>query len=383
MRRSTERILTTHTGSLPRPKPLIDMIYAREQAGGVDEALFESSVSAAVKSVVKKQADTGLDIVNDGEQGRVTYVRYIKDRLTGFEGQAPPPSGPSPEARDFPGYAKMLAARRPSLPIPQRACDGPIAYHNTATLEQELADFRAGLDGLSPAEAFLTTSSPGIIATFHPNLFYKDYESYVWAIADAMKTEYDTIHKAGFLVQVDCPDLALSRGNRFAELSLEEFRKVIALHVEALNYALRDIPSDGLRMHLCWGNSEGPHHLDVPLKDIVDIVVSAKPSGIAFEAANPRHAHEWKVWGAIDLPEEKVLIPGVLATTRNFIEHPELVSQRIQKYASIVGRERVIAGADCGFSTAAGADWVEPEVAWAKMAAMVEGAQLASKELWS
>jgi 5-methyltetrahydropteroyltriglutamate--homocysteine methyltransferase len=382
MKRSTERILTTHTGSLPRPAKLIPLIFARERGDQVDEDEFASAVRQAVHDIVRAQLAAGIDIVNDGEQGKPSYATYVQNRLAGFDG---PPTAPAAIADpDFPEYfARMAKQRPPDEIIYRRPCTGPISYQNLAELQQELEDFRLALEGVSPEDTFLSAASPGIASLFIPNQYYPSHEDYLFALADALKTEYDAIVAAGFVLQVDCPDLALSRPNYFRELTLEEFRAKIATHVEALNHATRDIPPDRMRMHLCWGNYEGPHTRDVPFRDIVDIVLSARPSGLSFEAANPRHAHEWKLWRDVTLPEGKVLIPGVLDSTTNFVEHPELIAERLIRFAELVGRENVIAGTDCGFSTGAGTPRVDPRVTWAKFRAMAEGAALASQALWA
>lgn len=382
MKRSTERILTTHTGSLPRPASLNSLIFAREKGDPIDEAAFAAAVREAVQAIVRAQVDAGIDIVNDGEQGKPSYATYVQNRLAGFDGPRTVPAAISDP--DFPEYFARLAKQRsPDEILYRRPCTGPISYKNVAELQQELDDFRAALDGVSPEETFLSAASPGIVSLFIPNQFYPTHEDYLFALADALKTEYDAIVAAGFILQVDCPDLALSRPTYFRSLTLEEFRAKIATHVEALNHATRDIPPDRMRMHVCWGNYEGPHTRDVPFRDIIDIVLSARPSGLSFEAANPRHAHEWKLWQDVPLPEGKVLIPGVLDSTTNFVEHPELVAERLIRFAELVGRENVIAGTDCGFSTGAGATRIDPRVTWAKFRAMAEGAALASQALWT
>lgn len=377
MKQSTERILTTHTGSLPRPPDLIPVLYARERGEAVDESAFEESVRSAVAGIVRKQIEAGIDVVNDGEQSKVSYATYVKDRLTGFGGEGT--AIVAADVTDFPEYASRSARggsnRRP-------ACNGPIEYHDLPAVERDIANFRAALQGVSPKDTFLSAASPGVISIFMGNQYYPSHEDYIWAMARAMKSEYDAIHRAGFVLQIDCPDLAMSRHSKFAGTSLEEFRRIASVHVEALNYATQDIPPEMMRMHLCWGNYEGPHHRDVELRNIVDIVLGARPAGISFEASNPRHAHEWTVWEDVRLPDGKVLIPGMLDSTCNFIEHPELVAQRLVRFAGVVGRENVIAGTDCGFSTGAGGSAVDPAIAWAKFQAMAEGARLASSELW-
>jgi len=377
MKRSTERILTTHTGSLPRPDDLVTMLYARDKGELQDQAAFEVRVKTAVAEVVRKQIECGVDVVNDGEAGKVGYSTYVKDRLTGFEGEAAPVR--AADLLEFPEYARrVFRANRMHRP----ACTGPIAYKDKAALQRDIENFKAALPSVNPEEAFLSAASPGVISLFLKNDYYPNHEAYLAALADAMKEEYNAIHQAGFLLQVDCPDLAMGRHIQFADASLEEFRRNAELHVEALNLAVADIPPERMRLHLCWGNYEGPHHRDVPLHDIIDIVLKARPAALSFEAANPRHAHEWKVFQEFTLPAGKVLIPGVLDSTTNYIEHPELVAERICRFAEVVGRENVIAGTDCGFSTFAGIADVDPQITWAKFRAMAEGARLASQQLW-
>ena len=377
MKRSTERILTTHTGSLPRPDDLVTMLYARDKGELQDQAAFETRVREATAEVVRKQIECGVDVVNDGEAGKVGYSTYVKDRLTGFEGAAAPVR--AADLLEFPAYARRaLRANRMQRP----ACTGPISYEDKEALQRDIENFKTALQGVEPEEAFLSAASPGVISLFLKNDYYPNHEAYLAALAEAMKEEYNAIHQAGFLLQVDCPDLAMGRHIQFADASLEEFRRNAELHVEALNHALADIPPERIRLHLCWGNYEGPHHRDVPLHDIIDIVLKARPVAISFEAANPRHAHEWKVFHEFTLPADKVLIPGVLDSTTNYIEHPELVAERLCRFAEVVGRENVIAGTDCGFSTFAGIADVDPGITWAKFCAMAEGARLASQQLW-
>jgi 5-methyltetrahydropteroyltriglutamate--homocysteine methyltransferase len=378
MKRSTERILTTHTGSLPRPDHLLTMLKAKETGELYDHATFAESVRNAVTEVVRRQREIGLDVVNDGEMGKISYATYVKDRLTGFEGEGSFPL--TSDIRDYPGYDPFSIAQRPKIKTP--ACTGPIEYKDMKGAETDITNFRVALSGVKPEDTFLSAASPGVIALFLENHHYQNDEAYLYALADAMKVEYDAIHQAGSLLQVDCPDLAAGQHIRFADAGLEAFRRRAGLQVEALNHALAAIPPERMRMHLCWGNYEGPHHRDVPLKDIIDIVLKARPAAISFEAANPRHAHEWRVFQQVKVPEGRVLIPGVLDTTTNFIEHPELVAERIIRFANLVGREKVMAGADCGFSTFAGSTRVFPGIVWAKLQAMVEGARLASQQLW-
>jgi len=376
MKRSSERILTTHTGSLPRPDDLTTMLYARDKGELQEQAAFAQRVRAATAEVVRRQVECGVDVVNDGETGKIGYSTYVKDRLTGFEGEATPVR--AADLLEFPEYARRAVRVRTQRP----ACTGPVAYKDKEALRQDLENFKTALQGVEPEEAFLSAASPGVISLFLKNDYYPNHEAYLTALAETMKEEYDAIHQAGFLLQVDCPDLAMGRHIQFAGAGLDEFRRNAELHVEALNHALSAIPPERMRLHLCWGNYEGPHHLDVPLRDIIDIVLKARPAGISFEAANPRHAHEWKVFHEFTLPAEKVLIPGVLDSTTNYIEHPELVAERICRFAEVVGRENVIAGTDCGFATFAGSTTVDPQIVWAKFRAMAEGARLASQQLW-
>jgi 5-methyltetrahydropteroyltriglutamate--homocysteine methyltransferase len=374
MKQSSQRILTTHTGSLPRPADLQQMLAARDRGESIDRAAFESRVRAAVQEVVQ-QARRGIDVVNDGEMSKISYSTYVKDRLTGFEGHSAQPRALPPDIADFPGFAARLLAISQVSTMP--ACNGPVRYRGQAEVGRDLANLADALTGVQVAEAFLTAASPGIIALFLENQFYPTHEAYLSALAEAMKEEYDAIVGAGFLLQLDCPDLGVSRVR--GEDWREDYR---ALHIKALNQAVRDIPPDRLRLHLCRGNYEGPRHRDIPLRTILPEVLEARPVALSFEGANPRHEHEWKVFEEVRLPEGKVIIPGVLDSTTNFIEHPELVAQRIERYASVVGRERVIAGTDCGFATFSGALTVDPDITWAKLAAMVEGAQITSGRLW-
>ncbi len=374
MRRSTHRFLTTHTGSLPRPEDLVSLLYAKDRGEAYDEASFLARVREATARVVRKQSDCGVDVVNDGEAGKVSYSTYVAERLRGFGGDSPPLA--LADVREFPGFAKRMSGPGMSRP----ACTGPVAYTGQELVARDIENLSAALDSTAAEEAFISAASPGVIALFLGDDHYKNHESYLYALADAMKEEYDAIHRAGFLLQLDCPDLAMGRHLQFADADLDTFRGNVALHVEALNHAVRDIPPERLRLHLCWGNYEGPHHRDVPLRDIIDIVLTARPMAISFEAANPRHAHEWSVFESVALPEGKLLIPGVLDSTTNYIEHPELVAQRIRRFAQVVGAENVIAGTDCGFSTFAGATAVDPDITWAKLRALAEGAELASRE---
>ena len=381
MRRSDSRILTTHTGSLPRSTQLQELLREREEQAGFDPERLAAGVREGVSEVVNRQQRTGIDVVNDGEQGRSQYATYVKERLTGFEGDRMVRRRPRLDDDDFPQFAETQT-HMSSRNMPQPACTGPIGWKDWPAVERDIETLRVAAADAAVEEVFMTAASPGVIANFLPNEYYPTEETYLYALAEVMKDEYDAIANSGLLLQIDCPDLAMTRVSQFSHLSEEEFKKVVELHVEVINYALKDIDPERMRMHLCWGNTEGPHHHDIPLSQIVDIVLQARPLGLSFEGANPRHAHEWKVWQDVTLPEGKLLIPGVLDTTTNFIEHPELIAQRIANYANAVGRENVIASSDCGFGTSAWGRKVETNIAWAKLASMVEGARLASQELW-
>jgi 5-methyltetrahydropteroyltriglutamate--homocysteine methyltransferase len=379
MKRSAERILTTHTGSLPRPPKVVELMLAEQGNPGVRAAELADAVRAAVAEVVRRQIDCGLDVINDGEQGRTDYTTHVKDRLTGFDGPSSPPLGTGEP--DFPELSAMLAYF--ASPFQHRpACSGPVAWRDFAAVEADIARAKAAMAGTPAVEWFMTSPSPGQIARYLKNRHYPSDEAYLYALADVMSREYRAVVDAGFVLQLDCPDLALSRHMVFAHLSLEEFRKVITTHVEALNHAVRDIPPERMRMHICWASTQGPHHKDVPLKDIVDIVLRGRPQALSFPGANPRHGHEWKVWKEVKLPDGKIIIPGVIDSTSNFVEHPELVADRILQYANVAGRENVIAGVDCGFGTFAGRLQVDSKIVWMKLATLAEGAQLASRELW-
>jgi 5-methyltetrahydropteroyltriglutamate--homocysteine methyltransferase len=380
MRRSTERILTTHTGSLPRPPALLALMGGLDQRGLSARPDFGAEVENAVRDIVQRQAEVGLDVVNDGEMGKVAYSTYVTERLTGFDGPVRP-LHPYAEARQFPGFYQAQAAGRVPMALP--ACDGPIRYVGAELVRRDIANLRAALEGADVAEAFMTAASPGVVWYFLENGYYPSHEAYVFAVADAMRDEYRAIVDAGLVLQLDCPDLAMGWNRaEFADATFDDFRKVVALHVAALNHALEGIPPDRVRLHLCWGNVERPHVRDIPLDRVLDLVLGANAGAFSFEGANPRHEHEWKVFKEIRLPEGKAIIPGVLDSTTNFVEHPELVAERLVRYAEVVGKENVLAGTDCGFSTAAGMHTVHPEVTWAKLRALAEGARLASDQLW-
>jgi 5-methyltetrahydropteroyltriglutamate--homocysteine methyltransferase len=380
MKRSTERFLTTHTGSLPRPDDLIRTMFAKEEGVPVDPASLASHVRAAVADVVRRQVNAGIDIVNDGEMSKPSYATYVKDRLTGFGGASHPLQ--YRDLVDFPGMARRVFGDPGRARRRTPACNGAITVRDRQAAATDAANLRAALAGVSVVEGFMTAASPGVISLFFRNEHYPSQAKYLSAIAEAMRHEYETVARAGFVLQIDCPDLAMGRHIQYAQLSTDEFRTMARLHIDALNEALADVPPDQARLHLCWGNYEGPHHYDVPLGDILDIVFTARPSGLSFEAANPRHAHEWKLFERVKLPAGKVLIPGVIDSTTNFIEHPELVAERISRIARLVGRENVVAGTDCGFGTWVGQSAVDPDIVWAKLETLAEGARLASREFW-
>ena len=369
------RIRTTHTGSLPRPPELEAMIVARD--GGAQVEGIEDEVAAAVSDVVRRQAASSIDLLNDGEQGKQGYSTYVQDRLTGFEGESRG-FGDLPELRDHPDYGPHMAGMMQAVHISTPAAVGPVRLKDPDAVRRDVDRLlRAAADAGVPRERlFMSAASPGVIAFFFADQYYGDREAYLGDLAAAMRPEYETIVEAGITLQLDCPDLAMARHLLFAESELEAFRREITLNVEALNEALRAVPAERLRMHVCWGNYEGPHHHDVELADIIDIVLRAKPNGISVEASNPRHGHEWQVFDGMTLPEGKYVIPGVVDSTSNFIEHPALVAQRLERYVGLLGPERVIAGTDCGFGTFVGLAQVAPSIAWAKLSAMVEGAAL-------
>jgi 5-methyltetrahydropteroyltriglutamate--homocysteine methyltransferase len=380
MQRSRDRFLTTHAGSLPRPDDLIRTMYAKEEGVPVNADALAARVRSAVAEVVAKQAAAGVDLVNDGEMSKPSYATYIKDRLDGFGGTGN--TFVYQDVAEFPRLQQRVFGDPGRSRRKTPACNGPIGVRDKAAPQTDADNLKAALAGVKAAGGFMSAASPGVVSLFFRNDYYKDFESYIFAIADAMRHEYETVSGSGFVLQIDCPDLGMGRHIQYADLSLAEFRKRTELHVEALNHAVAGIPAEQLRMHLCWGNYEGPHHYDVPLADVIDIVFKAKPCAISFEAANPRHAHEWTLFETVKLPDGKVLIPGVIESKSNFVEHPELIAQRIGHYANLVGRENVIAGSDCGFGTWVGQAAVDPDVVYAKLAAMAQGAAIASRYFW-
>lgn len=372
------RILTTHVGSLPRTQEVVDFIFAREREEPYDAAAFDACMTAAVSETVKKQKDAGIDIVSDGETSKISYATYVKDRYTGFSGDSPR-NAPA-DLKMFPSFLKRLADDGGTPQYARPMCTGEVRSKGQGELEKDIANLKAAMAEHGVNRGFMNAASPGVISLFLQNDFYKTREAYLAALADAMKAEYETIVSAGLDLQLDCPDLALSRHMLFTDLSDNEFLKVANMHVEALNHALQDVPQDRVRVHICWGNYEGPHCCDIPMSKMFDTLMSTKSRYVLFETSNPRHGHEWAVFRdrKADIPEDKVLVPGVVDTTTNFVEHPELVSQRIQRFTDIVGADRVIAGSDCGFGTFAGFGAVDPEIAYAKLKALSDGAALAS-----
>lgn len=381
MKLSTDRILTTHVGSLPRPQEVVDFLFTEDRGEPFEVAAYNAAMARGVDDIVSNQAKAGIDVIDDGEMSKISYGTYIRHRLAGFEPGNVPRATPA-DLDDFPEYRDKLAASGASPKYLRPICKGPIEVKNLQPLHDDIARLNSALAGVSAAEGFMTAASPGTIAVFQPNEYYPSHETYLEALANAMRAEYETIVNAGLILQIDCPDLAMGRHIRFRDVDDDEFVRNAGLQIEALNHALENVPADRSRLHLCWGNYEGPHLRDIPLAKVLPEVLKAKPQAFLIEAANARHEHEWKLWETHKLPDDKVLIPGVIDSTSNTIEHPELVAQRIVRYASLVGRERVLAGTDCGFGTFAGFGPVHPSICWEKMRSLAEGAAIASDELW-
>jgi 5-methyltetrahydropteroyltriglutamate--homocysteine methyltransferase len=373
---SAGRFRTTHVGSLPRAQDLVDLIFAKEERANIDEAELAARIETAVQYVVDRQAEAGVDVINDGEQSKPSYATYIKDRLNGFGGAGN--SYVFQDIEDFPSVKERIFADTGRKKRNAPACDGPISVKDMEAVEIDASTLNAALAKHDGRQAFMSAASPGVTALFFGNEYYDRHEDYVFAIAEGLRHEYEAIANAGIILQVDCPDLAMGRHTQFRELDLAGFRKAMELNIAALNHATANIAPERLRMHMCWGNYPGPHHHDVPFQDIIDLVWTARPHAIQFEAANPRHAHEYAIFESVQLPEGKVLIPGVVECQSNYIEHPELIAQRIGRYANLVGRDSVMAGCDCGFSIHAGSGGVDPEVVWAKLKALSDGAAIAS-----
>jgi 5-methyltetrahydropteroyltriglutamate--homocysteine methyltransferase len=378
---SPDRILTTHTGSLPRPDDLIKIMWAKGDGIPVDESALAERVETAVRDTVERQVAAGISIVNDGEMSKPSYATYVKDRLDGFGGESIQ-NYFFADLAEFPKSAELVAAnpgrRKRSAP----ACNGPIAVKDHDAAAQDMVNLTNAASSRNVQGTFSSAASPGVVSIFFGNEYYKSDEEYVFAIAEAMRHEYEAIAAAGATVQLDCPDLAMGRHTTYADLSLDEYRKKVAMNIEALNHGVRNIPAEQLRMHLCWGNYPGPHHCDVALSEIIDLVWGAKPRTVLFEAANPRHSHEWRLFESVKVPDDKILCPGVIEPQSNYIEHPELVAQRIERYARLVGPERVMAGVDCGFSIHVGMQGIDPDVAWAKLGSLSEGARIATERLF-
>jgi len=377
----TDRILTTHVGSLPRSAAVVELLLKRENGEPYETTPFWKTMADAVDTLVARQVATGIDIPSDGETSKIGYATYIKDRLSGFDGDSP--RQVALDLVDFPDFRSRMAVFAGRQTFKRQSCVGPIAVKERESLAHDLAAMQAACARHGVTRAFLNAASPGVVAAFQPNAYYPTHTDYLQAVADAMQEEYEAIAAAGFDLQVDCPDLAMARHTGFQDLSEAQFLAHAAQQVEVMNHALRNIPRERLRMHVCWGNYEGPHDHDIALEKVLPIVLQARPSQILFEASNPRHAHEWVVWRDAKLPEDKILVPGLLTSTSNYVEHPELIAQRIQQFTDIVGRDRVIAGTDCGFGTFAGIGKMDAEISWRKLAALAEGARRASSRLWS
>jgi 5-methyltetrahydropteroyltriglutamate--homocysteine methyltransferase len=379
----TDRILTTHVGSLPRPAQVIELLFSQDRDEQHDASHADDVLQRAVNEVVRLQKDAGLDVVSDGEMSKISYATYIRHRLTGFDGDS---ARPTPQdLDDFPRFRDQLVSEGHSPTYRRPVCTGPIGVKDCAPVVGDIARLQRALAGLKAAgsmPAFMTAVSPGTVGVFHPNQYYRSHEAYMHAVAAAMRAEYEAIVQAGFILQIDCPDLAMGRHSRFKHIDDAQFLRCAEIHVDALNEAVAAIPGNRMRMHVCWGNYEGPHTHDIPLQMILPLLLRAKPAALLIEGANPRHEHEWALWTKYRLPDDKVLVPGVIDTSTNYVEHPELVAQRIERYVNVVGRERVMAGTDCGMGTFAGFGPVHPEIAWAKLRSLAVGAELASTRLW-
>ena len=374
-----DRILTTHVGSLPRPADVVELLFALDRGEERDAALVEEALQRSVNDAVRMQEDAGLDIVSDGEMSKISYATYVRHRLTGFDGDSVRPT--PQDLDDFPQFRDRLVSEGHSPTYRRPVCVGPIGLKDCTPVLRDIARLQRAMVGSTAVAGFMTAVSPGTVGVFHPNQYYRSHEAYMHAIGAAMRTEYEEIVRAGFILQIDCPDLAMGRHSRFKHLDDAEFLRCAEIHVEALNDAVANIPADRMRMHVCWGNYEGPHTHDIPLQTILPVVLKARPSMLLIEGANPRHEHEWEIFTACALPEGKVLVPGVIDTSTNYVEHPTLVAQRITRYANVVGRDRVIAGTDCGMGTFAGFGPVHPEIAWAKLRSLTRGAELSAVRL--
>jgi 5-methyltetrahydropteroyltriglutamate--homocysteine methyltransferase len=377
-----DRILTTHVGSLPRSAAVTELIFAHERGEPIDSERFDAVLAPAVDACVARQIACGIDLVSDGEMSKISYATYIKDRVTGFDGDSE--RTPPADLEAFPSFLKRQAAGGGTPTYRRPCCIGPVAPKTLAPLTEDLARFDAAVAAHRPVGGFMNAASPGVVALFQPNRHYATQDDYLEALAEAMRPEYEAIVAAGHILQLDSPDLGLGRHMMYKDRSDEDYLSLIARHVEVLNHALRNVPAERVRMHVCWGNYEGPHHCDVEMETILPVLMTAKPQGLLFETSNPRHQHDWQAFRdqAALIPDDRILIPGIIDSTTNFIEHPEVVAQRIEQFAAIVGRERVIAGTDCGFSTFAGFGAIDPEIVYAKLATLADGAARASDRLW-
>ena len=381
MLRSTDHILTTHVGSLPRSQAVTDVLFAQEGHGTMP-ANPGKVITDAVAAIVAKQVEVGIDVVSDGEMSKISYATYIKDRLSGFDGDTP--REPGQDLVEHPALLERLAKMGSTAKYRRPKCVADIKVKDLGPLKTDVDNMKAAVKTAGAAEGFINTASPGTIALFQPNDHYKTQDQYLEAVAEGMRAEYEGLAASGLLLQIDAPDMAMGRHTMYRDRTENDFVGLAARHIEVLNHALRNVPGDRVRMHVCWGNYEGPHTHDVPMEKLLPVVMKAKPQAILFEAANPRHAHEWQVFRDMknQLPEDKLLIPGVLSTTTNYVEHPSLVAERLLNFANIVGRERVLAGTDCGFGTFAGFGPVLPDIVWLKLKSLVDGAAIASKKLW-
>jgi len=380
LKASSERILVTHVGSLPRSQAVTDVLFARDRGESIDAAASNATITSAVRDVVRRQVEAGVDVVSDGEMSKITYATYIKDRLTGFAGDTP--REPGQDLVEFPRILKRLAETGATAKYQRPRCVGEIRVRSLEPAKTDVQNLQAATAAAAPSEGFLNAASPGVIALFQPNDHYQSQDDYLEAVAEGMRAEYELITASGLLVQIDAPDLAMGRHTMYRDRSVEEFLNRAARHIEILNHALRNVAPDRVRMHVCWGNYEGPHHHDVPLERLLPVLARARIGGLLIEGANPRHAHEWAVFRDVRVPDDWIVIPGVISSTTNYIEHPQLVAERIGRYADLLGRERVIAGSDCGFGTFAGFGPVDPDVTYLKLRSLAEGAAIASRRLW-
>ena len=371
------RVPTTHVGSLPRTRAVTDVVFARERGEPVEKGDFDRAVGEAVMAAVARQRDIGIDLPSDGEMSKISYATYVKDRLSGFEGDSPR-RAPA-DLEDYPDFLEKLAKSGGTPTYRRPKCVGPVAVKDLAPLRDDIANMKSAMAAAGYAEGFMNAAAPGVITLFQPSDYHATHDAYLEDVAEAMRQEYEEIAAAGLILQLDAPDIGLGRHTMFKELSDDDYLARAELHVDVLNHALRNVPADRMRIHACWGNYEGPHTHDIPLRKLLPILLKAKPKALLVEAANPRHAHEWPVWR--DLPDDRVLIPGVIDTTTNFVEHPELVAERIERFVRVVGRERVVAGTDCGFATFAGFGAVDGEIAFAKLGSLVEGAEIAGRRV--